>query len=86
MVDAKDKIIADAVAHKIRSWNTLDELRDRCTIYITPESVERLVIDGELMVEFYPPQYTQPHTVVDGSHTFHANTEYRYKLFYEKDE
>ena len=82
----KDKVIADAVAHKIRGWYTLDELRERVVLQIIPsEALERLYVDGELMVEFSPPKFEISENGTSQKFQMSATTTYHYKQFYKKE-
>lgn len=59
LVYQRDKIFMQAIEQKI-GWNASDEeIGERCQLVLGPGGYAELWIDGELIIQTYPPQWTE---------------------------
>lgn len=84
IMNAKEKVIEDAVIHHLGEHYILEEVKRRGAMLITPDLTQRLFIDGVLLVEFYPPDHTPP-SMSDGF-KFYTMSTFRYREFYKDTE
>lgn len=74
----RESIIRDAVIHKLGEDYSLEDLKGRASMKTFKEDGrEILFIDGEPIVEFYPPEFTSSAPEITENTVFNANMKYR---------